>query len=1001
MHRVVVVQWSRLGDLLQTRPLLNHILRNVPDVHITLCADSRYASVIAAMPEDPEFWPIDLARLSALAKHRSSHVEALKYLGEICAGISDGETDKVYVLSRSSAAAVFAGLLHPNRSFGYSRNKDSVVTPAIIDRLEFAMRENQRVSIQLADLWTCLDGERRDPQWPLPLKDARVPGRTPSSHGRQIGLLCDAGEVHRSIPAEWLIHVVGGITVDHNARVTLFGASTPAGGNDPLRAAAAKTASIADARGKLTLTQFMTCLAEQDVVIGPDTGGLHLAAACGVPVVGLYFGGASCLNTGPFTPESVVIQEPRWDVETADVVVALAQSTAAGIVEHGLPSSGSLHKSRLDAFGLCYASFQWTTEECKRVETDRKSFYARICPQRGQPAEQEDSRQNAVSIIIPEHGQSHYTDDLLRDLTNAFADIDGEVIVVGGGQQADRSGSICEDAVRRVHSSAPLSFAQACNLGASRALHNRLLFLNNDTRVTKEDLGQFLRSASANDISSPVLRYPDGLLQNCGVSLQGGRIMEIGHGCNHSVNLPAEPDALSAVAMMVSKSSFDMLGGFDESFVNGYEDLDFCLRAKQKGIGCAIVHSSFVTHFRGSTEKRFAHEEPNWIRFRERWKHVLDKPPACTRQQPRSPAPLLMLSPEPACAAGSSLRWVWPLRDMNLKPGRDFNWLTESEALKEPETLDKLLCAAEGIIVFRPLESEWIQWRVLAAMRDSHAALLVDSDDLLIGRFPMSSPRGQARRDYEQRFRELLSRATIITASSEHLTEALSAQGYRTECVPCVPHRKQQSSARPSRHATGKFCIGFFGTLSHLLDLGSILPALAEILREFAHVQFYWWGCRPGELAFHPQVRQGGPVVEDYETHLSRLHTFDLDMAVVPLLDTPAARVKTPVKCYEYALAGVPAVYSAVPPYSEIVDDGRTGLLAKETTASWVSAIRSLIEDSALCVRIADEARRDTEARIVNAAVNDNYRTLLNRVAPSFTATIKGEAQMKEIVGRV
>lgn len=84
MRRIAVVQWSRLGDLLQTRVLLRRLRRERPEHALVLSADARYAELVRQMPKLNEFWPVDLARLSALAKHAQSHGALLQAIAALC-----------------------------------------------------------------------------------------------------------------------------------------------------------------------------------------------------------------------------------------------------------------------------------------------------------------------------------------------------------------------------------------------------------------------------------------------------------------------------------------------------------------------------------------------------------------------------------------------------------------------------------------------------------------------------------------------------------------------------------------------------------------------------------------------------------------------------------------------------------------------------------------------------------------------------------------------------
>ncbi len=89
-------------------------------------------------------------------------------------------------------------------------------------------------------------------------------------------------------------------------------------------------------------------------------------------------------------------------------------------------------------------------------------------------------------------------------------------------------------------------------------------------------------------------------------------------------------------------------------------------------------------------------------------------------------------------------------------------------------------------------------------------------------------------------------------------------------------------------------------------------------------------------------------------------------LAVMPVGDTPFDACKSAIKFYDYALAGVPVLCAARPPYSDAVRDGVTGLLAADTPEGWAHAMQQAIEDSqATAWRVAAAQRQaDAEHRL-------------------------------------
>ncbi len=976
----VVIQWARLGDILQTRVLLSRLRSINPESRIVLVGDADYAELVRWFPERIDFWPIDLSALAALARHGGSHGEFLQTIGQLSAYGDNQLFEECYVLTRSSAALVFAEMLNPAHQLGYRHSGNDIHIPDGVRHIEEAYTTGHEFPVHIADIWASLTRRDLAAAWlpKLVLPSRKQLNRDPNVI--RIGVFCDAGEPYRMIPVNWLSGLLTEFRKHGHVRVTLLGNRSST--DDKLAQLTAQNNEwLDDKRGMTTLTDLCYELTALDLAIGPDTGGLHLAAMQGTATIGLYFSGARAAQTGPYAPNSLVIQDPDWDDATCDLIV---RSVLNG---YAMLYSKNLFQSKLDRYGIFYLRSGDSESNAESMNPERANYfeqqYVDVDVTVDSAVEHMTRPEQPVTIIIPESGVSHYTDELLLNLTNELSEVEHQIILVLSGASAGRNINSHDGRnIDCLHEQSNLSFAAACNLGAHHALYERLLFLNNDVQIPTGELVKLLLRNGSKHITSPVLLYADGTIQNTGVEIRNERITECDHGLIETARSNRIVDAVSAVAMLMPRQIFTELNGFDERYVNGYEDLDFCLRAEEKGISSRIDFESRVIHFRGSSEGRHNHESENLRLFVSRWHDKLKRTGELRRNTVKSEIfPLLIISNQSHDAAGSRLRWGWPLNELGWKVGREYLWITAAEAESDIEQFEQLLDQANAVIVFRPLSSQAVQSAILR--RKEECTLIVDSDDLVLNRFHASSQRARSRRVYENAFCELLNHADLITASTEDLSQQLRNNGYETVCLPLKPWMSQLNEHCRHNHHNSEIRIGFMGSQSHLLDLGSIIPALELVLEANPQARFYWWGCHPGALAVHPQVRMGGPIIVDYKTHLDRLHRFDLDIAVVPLLDAPVNRVKTPLKYFEYALAGIPAVFSNIEPYVSSVQNGITGLLVDDNTHEWVNAITVLVKNYELRNNISRQALTQVTKLIDNNNVIEEYDKLLHSIFPT------------------
>jgi GT2 family glycosyltransferase/glycosyltransferase involved in cell wall biosynthesis len=208
---------------------------------------------------------------------------------------------------------------------------------------------------------------------------------------------------------------------------------------------------------------------------------------------------------------------------------------------------------------------------------------------------------------------------------------------VNDGSSDETSDKLAEaQGIRTVRNPVAQGFIRACNLGASLAQGELVLFLNNDTEVKPGWLESLLATAMEPDVAivGSKLVYPNGTLQEA-----GGIVYNDGSGSNYGRNQdPEDPkynfvrdvDYCSGASILVKKDFFDKVGGFDELYLPAYyEDTDLCMKARAAGLRVVYQPKSVVIHYEGVTSgtdltsgtKKY--QVINKEKFVERWQEEL------------------------------------------------------------------------------------------------------------------------------------------------------------------------------------------------------------------------------------------------------------------------------------------------------------------------------------------------------------------------------------------
>lgn len=117
-----------------------------------------------------------------------------------------------------------------------------------------------------------------------------------------------------------------------------------------------------------------------------------------------------------------------------------------------------------------------------------------------------------------------------------------------------------------------------------------------------------------------------------------------------------------------------------------------------------------------------------------------------------------------------------------------------------------------------------------------------------------------------------------------------------------------------------------------------------------------------------------------YEAFIREFYGQGYDIGLAPLIDEPFFRSKTNVKYRDFGGCGVAGIYSDMPPYSDCVVNGRSGILTPNTVEAWEEAIDRLVQNEPLRGSIVKEARQDVTENYSFASTVESYRHAIREV---------------------
>jgi len=253
-----------------------------------------------------------------------------------------------------------------------------------------------------------------------------------------------------------------------------------------------------------------------------------------------------------------------------------------------------------------------------------------------------------ISIIIPTKDKVNYLKKCIDSILKKTTYRNYEILIVDTGSKEKRTWDYYK-ALRRNPKARLLkwrksfNFASANNFAVARAVGEYVLFLNNDTNViTPEWLEAMLEHAQRREVGAvgAKLYFEDNSIQHCGVILGLGPdrvaghifVHHTGHGYFGYADVIRNYSAVTAACMLISKKKFDEVGGFNEKLGVCYNDVDLCLKLRQKGYLIVYTPYAKLYHYEsvslGKIEKKERGTDKKEVEYmQKKWGVLLQNDP--------------------------------------------------------------------------------------------------------------------------------------------------------------------------------------------------------------------------------------------------------------------------------------------------------------------------------------------------------------------------------------
>lgn len=269
--------------------------------------------------------------------------------------------------------------------------------------------------------------------------------------------------------------------------------------------------------------------------------------------------------------------------------------------------------------------------------TDNLGFYRVKYALKGRPL---------VSIIIPNKDQIEILDKCLQSIDKKTSYDNYEIIIVENNSTEESTFEYYEKIqnhrIKVVRWKDTFNYSAINNFAVKQSKGDYLLFMNNDMEVISPDwIEEMLSHCQRTEVGivGAKLYYPDNTIQHAGIIVGIGGVagnVFVGlkrdyTGYMHRASIQQDLSAVTAACMMMKRSVFEKIEGFEEQLSVAYNDVDLCL--KVNSLGYLIVYDPYVELYHYESKTRGAEDTPEKIKrfhdeieyMQKHWKEFYEK----------------------------------------------------------------------------------------------------------------------------------------------------------------------------------------------------------------------------------------------------------------------------------------------------------------------------------------------------------------------------------------
>ena len=319
IKNILILNMTRMGDLVQSTSSIAGLRKQYPNASITLMVTSAFEEFSKKIPCINKRVIFDIKQfVDRVDKKQMLWVDVYKYLESILNELKDRKYDLLINLSHSKLSAFMISYLKIKnmRGFGCDANGDRITLDPWMQYFGIEPFNRQLNPFNLVEIFTRSAGVAPEEN-PIRLSNKGDDIESMSkffeidsinSEKLLIGIQAGSSLEGRRWPPESFAKIADGLVESLGAKIILLGVNSEKKLSEKIISLAKHKYGITDLTGETNVDELTALVSRCSYLITNDTGTMHVAAAVGTTIIGLFFAHAHPYETAPYSPGHLIFQ---------------------------------------------------------------------------------------------------------------------------------------------------------------------------------------------------------------------------------------------------------------------------------------------------------------------------------------------------------------------------------------------------------------------------------------------------------------------------------------------------------------------------------------------------------------------------------------------------------------------------------------------------------------------------------------------------------------------